>query len=148
MSRYAVGDKVIISGTPAYAGDSALPIGSIGTIIFRKTRYQGEPTEYVQYVVHNEKANTIFGKDSRGTVYEESALKPYNPIGLLNNDTEPRLPKPPKQVPSGPIHTSDFPPKQIPSGLIPTSDLPQHPLNNIMYDKQRMTSPNFFKKNQ
>ena len=71
---FQVGNKVIIIGQPNYASDESLPIGSIGTIGYLLIRYKGTQNEYTNYVILNRKANTTFGNNIRGTVYNKLNL--------------------------------------------------------------------------
>ena len=50
QKQYSIGDVVTTTGLAAYGGE--IPIGSQGTIISIRRRYQGSPQAYCQYKLH------------------------------------------------------------------------------------------------
>lgn len=50
QKQYDIGDRVITTSKPVY--DGKIPIGTSGTIIKIRKRYQDSPNAYCQYKIH------------------------------------------------------------------------------------------------
>lgn len=73
IKQYSVGDIVITTSKPVYGGE--IPIGSKGTIIGIRRRYQDSPQAYCQYKVH---VSGYDDGDSLTNLFDEMNIKSEN----------------------------------------------------------------------